>query len=51
MIIYATKQTRERYNMPSIENMPNDLKLFNQAIIEKESGDGLFEWGDKIILF
>ena len=51
MIIYATKQTRERYNLPKIENMPNDLKIFNQTIIEKESGNELLEWGAKLFYF
>ena len=51
MIIYATKQTRERYNLPEIKDMPNDLKTFNQAIIEKESGNELLEWGAKLFYF
>lgn len=51
MIIYTTKETRERYNLTPIEKMSEPLKEFNQAILDKESGDELLEWGAKLFYF
>lgn len=51
MIIYNTKETRERYNLTPIEKMSEPLKEFNQAILDKESGDELLEWGAKLFYF
>ncbi len=48
MIIYSTKKTRERYNLTPIEEMAEPLKEFNQAVLDKESGDELLEWGAKL---
>lgn len=51
MIIYNTKETRERYNLTPIEKMSETLREFNQAILDKESGDELLEWGAKLFYF
>lgn len=51
MIIYNTKETRERYKFVPIEKMSEPLREFNQAIIDKESGDKLMEWGAKLLYF
>ncbi len=51
MIIYCTKETRERYNLTPIEKMSEPLRVFNQAILDKESGDELLEWGAKLFYF
>lgn len=51
MIIYATKQTIERYKMkmPSELTPPNNI--FAQTVIEREQGDKLLEWGAKLFYF
>ena len=51
MIIYNTKETRQRYNLTPIEKMAEPIRNFNQAILDKESGDELLEWGAKIFYF
>ena len=51
MIIYCTKEMRERYNLESIEKMTTPLKEINQAVLDKENGDKLFEWGAKLFYF
>lgn len=51
MIIYNTKETRERYRLTPIEKMSSPLREFNQAIVDKESGDELLEWGAKLFYF
>lgn len=51
MIIYCTKETRERYGLVPIEKMSETTKEFNQAILGRESGDPLFEWGAKLFYF
>lgn len=51
MIIYLTKETRERMNIPLTSEMRTDMKLFAEKVIEKESGDKLQEWGAKLFYF
>lgn len=51
MIIYCTKEMRERYNLKSIEKMTTPLKEINQAVLDNENGDKLFEWGAKLFYF
>ena len=52
MIIYATKQTVDRYGMTMPENIQNPiirplvLKTYNN-----EKGDRLLEWGAKLFYF
>lgn len=51
MIIYLTKETRERLNIPLTSEMKTDMKLLAENVIEKESGDKLLEWGAKLFYF
>lgn len=51
MIIYNTKETIKRYKLTPIEKMSEPLKNLNQAVLDKESGDELFEWGAKLFYF
>jgi len=52
MIIYATKQTIERYKI----KMPREftdpvMRPIVEAVFEKEHGDRLLEWGAKLFYF
>ena len=51
MILYATKQTIKKLNIP----MPNELSAFNNImankVIEEQAGDELLEWGLKLFYF
>lgn len=51
MIIYLTKESRERLNIPLTSEMKTDMKLLAEKIIERESGDKLLEWGAKLFYF
>ncbi|MFV0363825.1 MAG: DUF6933 domain-containing protein [Suipraeoptans sp.] len=51
MIIYATKQTFERYNLKLPSELSPPLNLIAQSVIEQESGDKLLEWGAKLFYF
>jgi len=51
MIIYLTKESRERLNIPTTSEMKTDMKLLAEKVIEKESGDKLLEWGAKLFYF
>lgn len=51
MIIYLTKETRERLNIPLTSEMKTDMKLLAEKIIEEECGDKLLEWGAKLFYF
>lgn len=49
MIIYATKQTFERYSKLKLpQDLTPPMNMIAQSIIEKESGDRLVEWGAKL---
>ncbi len=51
MILYATKQTIERFNI----KMPNEMHPISEAtsnqIIKEEQGDPILEWGLKLFYF
>lgn len=51
MIIYVTKQTRERYKikLPHEKTPPDDF--YTRMLILKESGDEILEWGCKLFYF
>ncbi|MDO4649439.1 MAG: hypothetical protein Q4B26_12385 [Eubacteriales bacterium] len=52
MILYATKQTIERYKLKLPEEFENPvMKSLVQAVMEKECGDSLLEWGVKLFYF
>lgn len=51
MIIYVTKQTFERYKLKLPEDLKPPMNELAQAVMEKESGDKLCEWGGKLFYF
>lgn len=52
MVIYATKKAVERYNLKMPEEMHSSFAAsVSRAIIKKESGDRLCEWGAKLFYF
>ncbi len=51
MIIYLTKETRERLNIPLTTEMKTGMKLLAEKVIERENGDKLLEWGAKLFYF
>ncbi len=51
MIIYATKQTFERYKLKLPKEMSQPVSSLVENVIEEERGDRLLEWGAKIFYF
>lgn len=51
MIIYATKQTIDRYKLKMPNELTPPMNELIEAVIEKESGNKLCEWGGKIFYF
>ncbi len=51
MIIYATKQTFERYKLKYPSELTPPLDTVVQSIIGKESDDELLQWGAKLFYF
>lgn len=51
MILYFTKQTIERFGIKMPEEMSTATGNIAKAIIEKEHGDKLLEWGCKLFYF
>jgi len=51
MIIYTTKKTVERYKLKLPAELPPPINKDVQALMEKESGDKLLEWGAKLFYF
>ena len=51
MIIYATKQTIERYKIVLPQDMHSSIREMALATVQKESGDRLLEWGAKLFYF
>ena len=52
MILYATKETFERFNLKLPDEMSDPLiGALSQTVIENESGDRLLEWGAKLFYF
>lgn len=51
MILYATKQTVERYKLKLPSELTSPLDGLAKAVIQKESGDNLLEWGVKLFYF
>ncbi len=48
MIIYLTKKTIDRFGVQMPEEMEPPQKELGAAVLGREQGDGLFEWGGKI---
>lgn len=52
MIIYATKQTRERYKLKTPDELEDPLvRAVVKNTCEREQGDRLLEWGAKLFYF
>lgn len=52
MIIYATKETLERYKLNAPDEMHSpQMRTLVAATIKAESGDSLLEWGCKLFYF
>lgn len=51
MIIYATKQTFERYKLKEPKELTSPLNKIVDTIIEKESGGKIYEWDAKLFYF
>ena len=51
MIVYVTNQTAERYKIDMSERMPSSVRERNEAVLQRESGDKMLEWGAKLFYF
>lgn len=51
MIIYATKQTIERYKLKLPHEFTSEMKIPAEAILKKEGGNSIHEWGAKLFYF
>ena len=51
MIFYATKETLERYKLKTPDQMSKPMQPFVKAIIEREQGNSIYEWGCKLFHF
>lgn len=51
MIIYATKQTVERYKLELPKELSQPTSLIVERVLENERGDRLLEWGAKLFYF
>lgn len=51
MIIYATKQTIERYKLKLPSELTPPINMIAETVIKNESGDKLLEWGAKLFYF
>lgn len=48
MILYVTKKTKDRLNIPMISELSEDDKKYITAVYNNEKDNKLFEWGLKI---
>lgn len=48
MIFYATKKMFERYRLKTIDEFDDSARRVAGAIVQKEQGDRLLEWGVKL---
>lgn len=51
MIFYATKETMQRYKLKTPDQLKSEVAPYAQAIILKERGNRLYEWGCKLFYF
>lgn len=47
MLFYATKKTIETYNLKLPEELSSEVRFFARAVVLKERGNSLYEWGCK----
>ncbi len=50
MILYITKKTKDRFNIPVYSELSDELKSLASNILSKEQDD-IFKWGAKIFYF
>ena len=50
MILYITKKTKDRFNIPLYSELTDELELLARNILVKEQDD-IFKWGVKIFYF
>ena len=50
MILYITKKTKDRFNIPLYSELTDELELLERNILVKEQDD-IFKWGVKIFYF
>ena len=51
MILYATKQTIERYKLQMPDELSPEMSKFARSVIERDAGSMLREWGIKLFYF
>lgn len=51
MILYATKQTIERYKLQMVDELSPEMSALAHAVIERDAGSMLREWGIKLFYF
>lgn len=51
MILYVTKKTKERLNIPMIKELGDPFNLVAQMVYNQEKDNNLFEWGLKIFIW
>ena len=51
MIYYATKETLQRYKLKTPEQFESEMAPFARAVVNRERGNRLFEWGCKLFYF
>ena len=51
MILYATKETIQKFNIPMIEELSEFNQILAKKVIEEQTGESLLEWGLKIFYF
>ena len=51
MIYYATKETMQRYKLKTPEQLRPEIALIAQAVIQRERGNRIYEWGCKLFYF
>ena len=51
MILYATRQTIERYKLQMVDELSPEMSALAHAVIERDTGSMLREWGIKLFYF
>lgn len=51
MILYATKETLQRYKLKTSEEFDPETAHLVRALVERDRGSRLFEWGCKLFYF
>ena len=49
MILYITKKTKDRFNIPLYSELTDELELLARNILVKEQDD-IFKWGGEDLL-